>query len=54
MLFALSKFDSCQKAQVSMTTNVYRQTSNSEEQLLSEKNVKETFQSLRGLRRKHP
>ena len=54
LLFALSKFDSCQKAQVSMTTNVYRQTSNSEEQLLSEKNVKETFRSLRGLRRKHP
>ena len=42
-LFALSKFDSCQKAQVSMTTNVYRQTSNSEEQLLSEKKCKRNF-----------
>ena len=37
-----------------MTINVYRQTSNSEEQLLSEKKAKVTFKTLRGLRRKHP
>ena len=36
-----------------MTTNVYRQTSNSEEQLLSQKKGK-TFKTLRGLRSKHP
>ena len=35
-----------------MTTNVYRQTSNSEEQLLSQKKG-ETFKTLRGLRSKH-
>ena len=40
---------------MSLSTNdVYRQTSNSEEQFLSEKKAKETFKTLRGLRSKHP
>ena len=54
LLFASSKFDCWHKAQVSMSTNIYRQTSNSEEQLLSKKMAKETFKTFRGLRRKHP
>ena len=33
LLFAPSKFDCWHKVQVSMTNNIYRQTSNSEEQL---------------------
>ena len=54
LLFASSKFDYWHKAQVSMSTNIYRQTSNSEEQLLSKKMAKETSKTFRGLRRKHP
>ena len=41
LFFALSKFDCWHKAQVSMTTNVYRKASNSEEQLLGKKKAKE-------------
>ena len=38
-----------------MTTDVYRRTSNSEEQLLSEKKRRQqAFKTLRGLRCKHP
>ena len=40
LLFASSKFDCWHKVQVSMTNNIYRQTSNSEEQLLSKKRQK--------------
>ena len=36
------------------TSDVYSQTCNSEEQLLSEKKAKETFKTLRSLRSKHP
>ena len=39
---------------MSLINNVYRETSNSEEQLLSERKAKETFTTLRGLRSKHP
>ena len=39
---------------MSLINNVYRETSNSEEQLLSERKAKETLTTLRGLRSKHP
>ena len=39
---------------MSLINNVYRETSNSEEQLLSERKAKETFTTLRGFRSKHP
>ena len=52
-LFALTKFDFWHKAQVSMTSNVYREAKNSQEHLLSEKKARKTFKTLRGLRRKH-
>ena len=37
-----------------MTTNVYRETGNSEEQLLSRKRTNETFKTLRDLRSEYP
>ena len=46
LLFALSKFDCWHKAQVSMTTNVFRETSNSEEQLLSGKKRQKKLSKL--------
>ena len=36
-----------------MTTNVYTETSNSEEQMISKKKAKETFKTFKGLRSKH-
>ena len=39
---------------MSMTTSVFRETSNSEEHLLSGKKAKETFKTFKGLRSKHP
>ena len=43
LLFALSKLTV--KGQVSMSTNVHRETSNFEKQFLSKKNAKETFKT---------
>ena len=54
LLLALSKFECWSKAQVSMMTSVFRKTRNSEEQLSSGKEAKETFKTLRSLRSKHP
>ena len=37
-----------------MTTNVFKETINSEEQFPTEKKARETFKTLRDLRSKHP
>ena len=52
LLFALSKFDCWYKVQLSMTTSVFKETSNSKERLLSGKKTKETFKMLTILRSK--